>query len=248
VPEIDVPPGLDAIVLKCLSKKAEARYGAMDELVADLEKLERGTLPDAVGEMMARSGGFNVPADYFRANAMPAPVPGTPREPKKRWPLFATIGAVGTLVGIVAVVLARSPSTPAQTPGAMTSPAPIAPPTLAPPLAAAPPSALAPAPAVSIAPVMHEVLVSVTPADATVTRDGNDLGPSPFVLKLSEGQGASLVIAHKGYKTKTVKVDSSSERQTFTLDPTWSPAAKPAAPPSGGGGIDDVGDPFAKKH
>src|ERR1019366_8552879 len=84
--------------------------------VTDLERLERGTLPDAVGEMMARTGGFNVPADYFRAHGMPAPVPATPHEPKKRWPLYATIGAVGTLVGIVAVVLARSPSTPAQTP------------------------------------------------------------------------------------------------------------------------------------
>src|ERR1700691_4861722 len=64
VPGVDVPPGLDAIILKALSKKAEGRYGTMDELIADLDKLERGLLPDAVHEMMARSGGFNVPADY----------------------------------------------------------------------------------------------------------------------------------------------------------------------------------------
>jgi tRNA A-37 threonylcarbamoyl transferase component Bud32 len=245
VPEIDVPPGLDAIVLKCLSKKPEARYGAMDELAADLEKLERGTLPDAVGEMMARSGGFNVPADYFRSTAMPAPVPGTPREPKKRWPLYATIGAVGTLVGIVAVVLARSPSTPAQTTAVVTA----APPVVAP---APPPSSPATTPPVaSIAPATHEVLVSVTPADATITRDGNDLGPSPLVLKMADGESASLVIARKGYKTKTVKLDPSHGRQSFALDAAWSPGTKSATtPPSGGGGngIDDVGDPFAKHH
>jgi serine/threonine-protein kinase len=243
VPEIDVPPGLDAIVLKCLSKKPEARYGAMDELAADLEKLERGTLPDAVGEMMARSGGFNVPADYFRSTAMPAPVPGTPREPKKRWPLYATIGAVGTLVGIAAVVLARSPSTPAQTTAVVTA----APPVVAP---APPPSSPATTPPVaSIAPATHEVLVSVTPADATITRDGNDLGPSPLVLKMADGESASLVIARKGYKTKTVKLDPSHGRQSFALDAAWSPGTKSATtPPSGGNGIDDVGDPFAKHH
>ena len=42
VPEVDVPPGLDAIILKCLTKKPEGRYATMDELVADLEKLEQG--------------------------------------------------------------------------------------------------------------------------------------------------------------------------------------------------------------
>src|SRR5579872_145683 len=107
VPEVDVPPGLDAIVLKCLTKKPEGRYQTMDEVVADLEKLDKGLLPDAVQEMMARSGGFNVPADYFRSSAMPAPVPATPALPKQRWPLYAVIGAVATLVGIVAVVLAK---------------------------------------------------------------------------------------------------------------------------------------------
>src|ERR1700722_1332145 len=105
VPGVDVPPGLDAIVLKTLSKKPEGRYGSMDELVADLEKLEKGLLPDAVQEMMTRSGGFNVPADYFRSSAMPAPVPASPAIPKKRWPLYAVIMAVGTMLGIVGMVL-----------------------------------------------------------------------------------------------------------------------------------------------
>ena len=241
LPEIDVPPGLDAIVLKCLSKKPEGRYGAMDELVADLEKLERGTLPDAVGEMMARSGGFNVPADYFRSTAMPAPVPASPVEPKKRWPLYATIAAVGTIVGIIGVVLATSPNTPAQPLLA----APLTLPLVV-PVAAAPPLAAAPAVSNAPAPVMHEVLVSVTPGDATVTRDGKDMGPAPLALQMAAGESVSLVIARKGYKTKTVKVGEQTPRQSFTLDPAWGSSKTVAAP--AGGGIDDVGDPFAKKH
>ena len=72
-------------MLKCLTKKPEGRYATMDDLIVDLEKLEQGVLPDAVGEMMARSGGFNVPADYFRSSAMPV-VYGAR---KSFWPLSA---------------------------------------------------------------------------------------------------------------------------------------------------------------
>src|SRR5271165_2665790 len=107
VPEVDVPPGLDAIILKALTKKPEGRYQSMDELVADLDKLDKGLLPDAVQEMMARSGGFNVPADYFRSSGMPAPVPASPALPKTRWPLYAVIAAVATGIGVVGVVLSR---------------------------------------------------------------------------------------------------------------------------------------------
>ena len=92
VPRDDVPPGLDAIILKCLTKKPEGRYQTMDELVADLEKLEKGVVPDAVQEMMARSGGFNVPADYFRRRRCPAPVPASPAgAARSGWPLYAVI-------------------------------------------------------------------------------------------------------------------------------------------------------------
>ncbi|HEX4445248.1 MAG TPA: serine/threonine-protein kinase [Polyangiaceae bacterium] len=247
VPQVNVPPGLEAIVLKCLSKKADARYATMEELVADLEKLEHGTMPDAVNEMMGRSGGFNVPADYFRSTAMPAPVPATPPEVRKRWPLYATIGAVATVVAVAGVALvARSSSSTAQTPSAATQ---AAPPVVAPPVALPPAASVVAPPPVAPAPVLHEVLVSVTPGDATITRNGADLGPSPLVLHLADGETATLVVTRKGYKPKTAKIDDASGRQSVTLDATPGSAPRPVAPSGGGGGgIDDVGDPFAKKH
>jgi serine/threonine-protein kinase len=248
VPGVDVPPGLDAIVLKALSKKADGRYGSMDELIADLEKLERGLLPDAVQEMMARSGGFNVPADYFRSSAMPAPVPGSPMGPPKRWPLYAVIGAVATIVGIIGIVIVaktaagNAHSTSSSGGAVVPTTATVAPP---------PPTAtLAPPP--SAAPVMHEVLVSVTPPDATLTRDGKDLGGTPVALHLGEGESATVVLTRKGYKTKTVTIDGTDAKVAVTMEGAFGPpprgGAGGAPPKPGGGGIDDVGDPFAKKH
>jgi serine/threonine-protein kinase len=254
VPEVDVPPGLDAIVLKCLTKKPDGRYGAMDELVADLEKLEAGVLPDAVQEMMARSGGFNVPSDYFRSSAMPAPVPASPALPKKRWPLYAVIAAVGTIVGVMGVVViakgvngtahALPSAMPAATASATPDPIPAPSPAPAPP-------PLAPA----AAPVTREVLVSVVPPDATLTRDGKDLGGAPVALHLATGETARVVITRKGYKSKTITLDGNEPKMMVTLDSTSGSgravAGSAKQPPAGGGslgGIDDVGDPFAKKR
>jgi serine/threonine-protein kinase len=254
VPEVDVPPGLDAIVLKCLTKKPEGRYATMEELVADLDKLEKGLLPDAVQEMMARSGGFNVPADYFRTSAMPALVPASPVLPKKRWPLFAVIGAVATIVGMVGVILvARSGSTPAQAqPSATTMGAPAV---TAPTAAAATVTVTGPANPTAVAPAAtREVLLSVTPADATLMRDGQDLGGAPVALHLADGETATVVVSKKGYKTKTVSIDGHTPKMAIVLDPAFTGparaaggAAKPAAG-AGFSGVDDVGDPFAKKR
>jgi eukaryotic-like serine/threonine-protein kinase len=250
VPGVDVPPGLDAIVLKTLSKKPEGRYGSMDELVADLEKLEKGLLPDAVQEMMTRSGGFNVPADYFRSSAMPAPVPGSPAEPSTRWPLYAVIGAVGTILGIVIVVLLARNAGP-NTAHATPSPPTVAATTTVIPATAsaamAPPATTLAAPAPSATPVLHEVLVSVTPVDATLTRDGQDLGGAPAALHLADGETATLVVSRKGYKTKTVTVDGGDSKVAVTLEGAFGPPPRgPTARPASG--IDDVGDPFAKKR
>jgi serine/threonine-protein kinase len=255
VPEVDVPAGLDAIVLKCLTKKPEGRYANMEQLVGDLEKLERGLMPDAVQEMMARSGAFNVPSDYFRSSVMPAPVPAEPALPRQRWPLYAVIGAVGTLVGIIGVIVVAKSSggtahaLPSATVAQATAGA-VAPSTAAPSSTlVAIPALTAPAPG----PELHEVLVSVIPSDATLVRDGHDLGGAPVALHLADGEVATIVVTRKGYRTKTVSVDPSGPKQTITLEPTWAPATHPvkaptsAAPaPPKAGGLDDVGDPFAK--
>jgi eukaryotic-like serine/threonine-protein kinase len=248
VPEVDVPPGLDAIVLKSLTKKPEGRYASMDQLVLDIEKLERGLVPDAVQEMMARSGAFHVPADYFRSSGMPAPVPGEPTIPRQRWPLYATIGAVATVVGAIGVVLVvKTTGSSARTTPSAVVPAPVV--TQAAPAAAASlaalPSAAAPVP------VSREVLVSVVPPDATIARDGRELGEAPVALHLADGEVATLLVTHKGYKPKTVTVDASEPKQSVTLEATWvAPAPPPrivVAPPAPkSGGLDDVGDPFAK--
>jgi tRNA A-37 threonylcarbamoyl transferase component Bud32 len=249
VPEVDVPAGLDAVVLKCLTKKPEGRYASMDDLVVDLEKLEAGVLPGAVHEMMARSGGFNVPADYFRQSAMPAPVPASPFAPKKRWPLYALMGAVATIVGVAGVIVtAKSSSGKADT---------LVPPPLAVTTGAAAPTTAAatPSPAASVSAALdltHEILVSVSPPDATISRDGRDLGQPPLALHLLEGEAATLVLSRKGYKPKTVTVGSGEPKQTFALEATgttWKPVStKPSTGSSPMGGIDDVGDPFTKKH
>src|SRR5260370_28991575 len=182
VPEVNVPPGLDAVVLKCLTKKPEGRYATMDEILADLEKLERGLLPDAVHEMMARSGGFNVRADYFRSSAMPAPVPAEPMRRPKRWPLYAFIAAVGTVVGTIGVVvIAKSSSSKAQT--VASSAAVIAPSQPAATATAIPGPVATPVPQVTASPrvaVTREVLVSVLPPDANVSRGGRELGQPPL--------------------------------------------------------------------
>jgi serine/threonine-protein kinase len=248
VPEVDVPPGLDAIVLKCLTKKPEGRYVSMAELMLDLEKLEQGLMPDAVQEMMARSGAFHIPSDYFRSGAMPALVPAEPAGSPKRWPLYAVIGAVGTLVGIIGVIVV------AKTAGGMAHALPsatvVAPPSAVAPVASTPTPVAIPAEAAASAPSSREVLVSVTPSDAALARDGQDLGGSPLALHLADGEVATLVVARRGYRTKTVTVDTTSPKQSIALEPLWAPLpshpVKAPGTPAPKPGLDDVGDPFAK--
>jgi serine/threonine-protein kinase len=224
--------------------------------VADLEKLDKGLLPDAVHEMMARSGGFNVPADYFRNSRMPPPVPATPSSPKQRWPLYAAIvaGAAGA-IAVVGIMLAHSGSNAANAqPAVQPSAATIAAVTTSAPATVtapspAPPPVTASATTTAAAPQKYQVLVSVIPPDSTITRDGKDLGGAPVALELADGTEATLVFTHKGFKTKTVTVGPDAPKQTVTLESatqSFAPksGAGPKRPLSGGGGGSDDSDPF----
>jgi serine/threonine-protein kinase len=261
-PPEGVPPGLDAVIQKCLSKKPEQRYATMSALGDDLANVEKGVTPNALPEMMARSGGFNVPADYFRSGkGMPEPVPGMPPPAgRTRWGLYAGVTSVAALVGCALLIFLRSATTHATPPAEMNGNATVAPPVVAP---AAPPSAAPPSPAPSSAPsappvATTEVLVSVEPMDAKVVRDGADLGALPIALKMKAGEKASLVITRGGYRTQTVTVDGSQARVVLKMEragggsggrgkPAEPKGATPPPPPASGSGIQDFQDPFLKK-
>jgi tRNA A-37 threonylcarbamoyl transferase component Bud32 len=254
-PPEGVPAGLDAVIPKCLSKKPEQRYATMDALTADLERVQQGLVPEAVPEMMARSGGFNVPADYFRSNAgMPAPVPGTPlAPPRTRWGLYAGVAGIVASLAIVGGIFLKSSTTHATQPVAsLSADAVIAAPVVpsASSVNAGPAASVNAAPTAAPVVATTEVLLSVEPPDAKVTRDGKDLGALPTALMLKAGETASLVVTRAGYKTQTVTADGSQPRILVKMDRVAGKAGKPpAARPAQGGSpvVGDFQDPFLKK-
>jgi serine/threonine-protein kinase len=241
VPAPEIPPSLDAIIQKCLTKKPEGRYASMAELVVDLEKLERGEVPAALAEMMARSGGFNIPADYFRISGMPAPVPAMPAPvPKKgRLPLLVAMAGVGTLgIAALAVTLARPGSSKADAVASAAVPGPsTGTPTVAQsaaPTAAPPPTGTA---AGSAAALLH-VGVVVDPLEARVVRSGATenlnvaMGKQAIEIDVVAGAPVVLDVTAPGRKPAQVTIDGSSTTVIVRLEaaPAAPTKAKPAKP------------------
>jgi tRNA A-37 threonylcarbamoyl transferase component Bud32 len=242
VPAPDIPPALDAIVQKCLTKRVEGRYSSMAALISDLEMLERGETPAAVGEIMARSDGFNIPADYFRASAMPPPVPATPTDrPRRRVPVWIPIAAVASLVGVVAVLfLINELKTSARTEvkGDM-MPTPSATQVTAPPVdsvAARSADSTKPASATEAAAPRH-VVIMVEPDSAKVTRDGSAdnlntaAGKKGIEIDVPAGQKVALTVTAPGYKPVKQAVDDSQGSWIIHLEPASAPKNASSKPP-----------------
>jgi len=214
----DVPPGLEAIILKCLSKRPEHRYQSMQELTLEFDKMSAGGVPDAVPEMMSRSGGFNVPVDYFMKGQMPQPVPATPSQPpgaqRGRWPLYAGVAGVLAAIGIVVGIFAKSQSsaalqTPQTTVTAESTPKPVDPSAGGVPVVA---RTVAPAAA------SKQVLLAAVPIDAHVFRNAEDLGQSPVMVAVDEGQSVELEIRRDGFKSDKITLDGSKTREIVKLE------------------------------
>jgi len=187
-------------------------------------------VPDAVPEMMARSGGFNVPVDYFKKAHMPAPIPATPSSHPgpnpSRWPLYAGIAGVLAAIAIVVGIFANSHSssaTPTATPPATVAPEPA----LAKPVEPAIPSAAAANDVV----ISKQVVLATEPFDAHIFRGDEDLGQSPVAISVDEGKTVELDIRRDGYKPDKITLDGTKTREVVKLDKLARGAAPPRAVP-----------------
>jgi serine/threonine-protein kinase len=220
----DVPPGLEAVILKCLSKRPEHRYQSLQELSEELALVRDGSIPGAVSEMMSRSGGFNVPADYFKKPAaMPPPMPASPDSGARRtpWPLYAGIAGVATAVGIVGAVFFANNGTSGARERERSQREPI--PVVSVIQVQVPASA-------SAAPALKEIVLAFDPSDAEAFQGEKSLGKSPLVIKLKPGEKVQLKIQREGYEPLEFPVDERTERQSVKLKPKEVKHAEPPKP------------------
>jgi serine/threonine-protein kinase len=235
-----VPPGLEAIILKCLSKRPEQRYQDMSELHGDLELLRTGNVPRAVTEMLERSGGFNVPAEYFKDEAaissrqeLTSPEIEAPK--RSRWPLV--LGFL-TPLAIAAVVYVVQNGAPGIPPAGATKPV-VETPTVVTPTTKAVAGANAntdsnaagqAATGAGAVPVTsHEVILSIDPVEAHALVDGEDLGTAPVIIKVPDGEKVKVEIRQKSYRPETLVLDGSELRMAVKLIPNHrTPGKAPA--------------------
>ncbi|AUX40142.1 uncharacterized protein SOCE26_015390 [Sorangium cellulosum] len=200
----DCPPGLEAVILKCLSKKPESRYQSMSDLHADLERVRSGGVPGAVAEMMARSGGFNVPHDYFKTSKVivPATPPSPPRSP---WPRYVWVAGAAAAVGIVTAIFVIGGSSNGhnrvQPPPRQTVEAPVE------------------RPAVAEPPPVQKTAVALAavPETAVGYRNGMEF-KLPAIIDVAQGQAITVDIRAEGYIPSTVVLDGSEPSKLVKLE------------------------------
>ncbi|MFI5306253.1 MAG: serine/threonine protein kinase [Polyangiales bacterium] len=245
-PPVNVPPALEAVILKCLAKKPELRYSSMGELLEDVEAMERGRTPKAVVDQVQRStlsgqqGPVSTDAPGRVTVGLGQPVPG------RRSPLPFVIGGAALVVagGIAFFVATRSSSDqpnvvkPAGETAASNAPA-------AAPSQPAPQAGTTPQPEQPAAPAQPpQVTINSEPVGAEVYRGNALLGNTPFTMPRPDAdEQVQLELRQSGYQSKSFSISAmtedglkvtlsrqSSGRHAPAAKPGPAPAPAPAAP------------------
>ncbi|MBL9020915.1 MAG: serine/threonine protein kinase [Myxococcales bacterium] len=207
----ECPPGLEAIIQKCLQKPPAQRYQSCAELADDLHRFLAGEVPVAVRERLSGSAqAVNVPYDYFRTPGAAPIVPATPSKSK---------GSAGLLIGTGLLVLAAAGLGLFVYKGRLGPPAPT--PTTTAAADEPPPAAPTgePAPSVSTSAPAEETVEVVLTSKTTgaVVVDGDDEKALPATVRVQKGKKRSLVVKAAGQQPSVVDVDGSTTKLEVTF-------------------------------
>jgi serine/threonine-protein kinase len=198
-PPVDVPPALEAVILKCLTKKPDLRYQTMAELCDDLEAVESGLTPRAVVDHVQRATHGSQTATDLDSPGRMTVGQGVPGVPGKK-PLALWLGIAVLLIGGGAgafFALGGKSNDQAN----VVKPANDAPPAVVPPPAANPPP---PTPA---APTL--ITIKSDPLGAELYRSNSLIGNTPFTLtKPKDGDQIELELRMSGYDNRTFSISS----------------------------------------
>jgi tRNA A-37 threonylcarbamoyl transferase component Bud32 len=239
-PEL-LPPGLEAIVMKCLAKRPEQRYQSMQEFVSDIDKVIAGLRPAAARE---RSEDLTEPGAYYDDVA-------SSRAARRGKGLGLALGATAVLLLAGAGLLLARKAPPPVTARPTTTAAAEAPKNGEP--------QVEPVPNAEPGPSAKQVIVATEPVAAEISRDGKSLGRSPLAVPVPDGQKVELTLKADGFVEQAVTLDGAEPSKTIKLErtpvrgrPQKAPAATASKPgpkptpkrPSIGGG--EIIDPWSK--
>jgi serine/threonine-protein kinase len=230
-PPVDVSPAMEAVLMKCLSKKPELRYQNMAELLDDLDLIEAGVTPKAVADRVER----NTHATHTPSDLEPGRVTvglGQPGVPGKKPVVPIVIGVLAVLgagIAFMAMNGSDKPSTDAHvvqpaTP-APTTPEPAAPTPSPVPTAATPPT---PEPVAATTFVM----IGSDPEGTELYRENVMLGTTPFRLPKPTGNDQlQLELRRAGYESKAFLITSfTGDAISISLARKKSSSPRPPAP------------------
>ena len=223
-PPVEVSPPLEAIVLKCLEKQADARYQSMEEVYQDLVKVEQGLTPDAVVHAMERGSqtgshavGREPTGPIGTGLTMRVGEPGeAPPSRSKLVPILAGVGALVVLAVVLAIVAASGGE---EEPVATLEPE-------TPEVVEAPPEEAEPE-MVDEAQMeetgsteTEKVTISSEPEGVEVWIGDELIGNAPAEIARPEGEErVELTLRRAGYKPQTVRISSlTAESVRITLE------------------------------
>jgi hypothetical protein len=206
-PPQPIPSSVDAIVLKCLAKKADDRYASMADFAEDLDRVYRGEPPDALADFLARAERDD---DQTLLEAARAELEPRTSIRWARWFIWGVVTA-GILALGAAVVRSLISGSGFRELGALRN-------NSIPAASSAPPAAAG----------ERAIALVFAPIDGEVFRDGRSLGGMPVTVRLLPNETATVDIRREGFIAQTVKIDGSRPVVVVRLLPI--PGVEPRIP------------------